>query len=157
MNIDSKTFSSSIEKIENYIAGFFVVLLALIPLLFKLLQKFSIQIIDNEAATINLVFAFACFSGIITWREGNHISLASLTEGLPKRFKPFILSFRSATTVSILTALFFASFSASFTAFLPSQKVWGIPYLVFFALLPLAYFTMLLRNLFQKNIAYKTF
>lgn len=151
MNIDSKTFSSSIEKIENYIAGFFVVLLALIPLLFKLLQKFSIQIIDNEAATINLVFAFACFSGIITWRENKHISLASLSDMLPKPFHAYIKSFRSLVTVSILTALFFTAFSASFIAFLPNQKIWGIPLFLFFALLPLAYFTMLIRNLFSKD------
>ncbi|HOQ92168.1 MAG TPA: TRAP transporter large permease subunit [Treponemataceae bacterium] len=140
-----------VRNFENYFSLFIVAFLIILPLLFKIMNRFHFQILNSENAIVNLVFAFACFSGIITWREGNHISLASLTDGLPKRFKPFILSFRSATTVTILTALFLASFSASFTAFLPSQKVWGIPYLVFFALLPLAYFTMLLRNLFQKE------
>ncbi|HBG37307.1 MAG TPA: hypothetical protein DDW88_09620, partial [Treponema sp.] len=120
-----------VRNFENYFSLFIVAFLIILPLLFKIMNRFHFQILNSENAIVNLVFAFACFSGIITWREGNHISLASLTEGLPKRFKPFILSFRSATTVSILTALFFASFSASFTAFLPSQKVWGIPYLVF--------------------------
>lgn len=140
-----------IKKTENYIALFFIALLAFFPLFFKLLGYFSIQISNNENAIINFVFVFACFSGIITWREGNHINLASLSDMLPKSFHAYIKSFRSLVTVSILTALFFTAFSASFIAFLPNQKIWGIPLFLFFALLPLSYFTMLIRNLFSKD------
>ena len=157
MNLKKKLNPSSITIVENYLALFFVALLVFLPLLFKILGFFSLQIPNNENAIINFVFAFACFSGIITWREGNHINLASLTESLPERFKAPLQSFRSLITITILTALFLTAFSAAFTIFPPTKKIWGVPLFLFFSLLPLSYFTMLIRSLLKKDFLVQNF
>ena len=157
MNLKKKLNFSSITIVENYLALFFVTLLVFLPLLFKILGFFSLQIPNNENAIINFVFAFACFSGIITWREGNHINLASLTESLPERFKAPLQSFRSLITITILTALFLTAFSAAFTIFPPTKKIWGVPLFLFFSLLPLSYFTMLIRSLLKKDFLVQNF
>lgn len=133
---------SVIEDIAGCVCIF---LLALLPLVLKLLSALHIPVINSDGAQMNLVFIFACIAGAVTWRSDQHISLASLTDKLNEKSRLLVLRIRAAAVPAILTALFFAAFSESFSAFMPDQKIWGIPLRLVFACLPLAYFSMLFR------------
>ena len=145
-------FSAKYVKFENILAVFFVVFMALFPLVTKLLQSlFNIIIVNNENVMVNLVFVFSCVAGAITWREDRHISLASLSDLFPKKVKDVILQIRAAAIPAILSAMFFSAFSEFFQIFTWSQRIWGIPLRLIFAFLPLAYLTMLVRSCFKKE------
>lgn len=140
------------RKIEDRVAIFFILLLAVLPLFIKLFSNgLKITILDGDNAQVNIVFIFACVSSIITWREDKHISLASLTDLLPRKFRVPILLIRSASITAILTALFFAAFSEYFVSFMPDQTIWGIPLQIVFLFLPLCFFIMLIRALLKKD------
>ena len=145
-------FSAKYVKFENILAVFFVVFMALFPLVTKLLQSlFNIIIVNNENVMVNLVFVFSCVAGAITWREDRHISLASLSDLFPKKVTNVILQIRAAAIPAILCAMFFSAFSEFFQIFTWSQKIWRIPLRLIFAFLPLAYLTMLVRSCCKKE------
>lgn len=142
----------TIKKIEDFFSTSFILVLAVIPLGIKLLaQGLKLPILNADNAQVNIVFVFACISGMITWREDKHISLASLTDMIPLRFRKPIISIRSASVTAVLTALFFSSFSEFFVAFMPGQKIWGIPLQLVFAVLPFCYVVMLIRTLLKRD------
>lgn len=142
----------SVSKIENIFSTAFILLLAVLPLIVKIIsQGFKIPILNADNAQVNIVFIFACISGMITWREDKHISLASLTDKIPHKLKKVVLIIRSASVTAILTALFFSSFSEFFVAFMPSQKIWGIPLQTVFAVMPFSFLVMLIRSLNKKE------
>ncbi len=133
-----------IRKIENGIAVVLVLVLAVLPLLMKLVQEgLHVPVSGADAAQVNLVFLFSCVAGIITWREDKHLSLASLTDRAPETFRQIVMRDRTSTVIAALTAFFFTAFSESFTIFTPLDKVWGVPLSIIFIALPLMYFAML--------------
>ena len=141
-----------IRKIENGFAVILVGILTVLPLTMKLLQQgFHVPVVGADTVQFNFVFMFACVAGIITWRDGKHLSLASIFDYAGEKVRNFVEVFRCVPTTMILTALFWTAFSQSFTAFLPDEKVWGIPILIFFAFLPLMYFSMLLMIIASKK------
>ncbi|HOE08771.1 MAG TPA: TRAP transporter large permease subunit [Treponemataceae bacterium] len=142
----------SVTKIENFFSTAFILLLAILPLILKIIsQGLKLPIVNADNAQVNIVFIFACISGMITWREDKHISLASLTDKIPGVLKKAVLIIRSASVTAILTALFFSSFSEFFVAFMPSQKIWGIPLQVVFAVMPFSFLVMIIRSLYKKE------
>ena len=105
-----KNFPAKYAKFENILAVFFVVFMALFPLVTKLLQSlFNIIIVNNENVMVNLVFVFSCVAGAITWREDRHISLASLSDLFPKKVTDVILQIRAGAVPAILCAMFFSA------------------------------------------------
>ena len=147
-----KSLPAKYVKFENILAVFLVVFMALFPLITKLLQSvFGIIISNNENIMVNIVFVFSCVAGAITWREDRHISLASLTELFPKKVTNVILQIRAGAVPTILCVMFFSAFSEFFQIFTWNQKLWGIPLRLFFAFLPLAFLTMLVRSCMKKD------
>ena len=147
-----KKIGLSINRAEDFFSTFFIAVLAVLPLLLKVLtQLFKLPILNADNAQVNIVFVFACLSGMITWRENKHISLASLTDMIPLKFRQPVLVLRSASVTAILTALFFSSFSESFVAFTPDQEIWYIPLQIVFAVLPFCFLIMLIRTLWKKE------
>ncbi|MDR3283794.1 MAG: TRAP transporter large permease subunit [Treponema sp.] len=133
-----------IRKICDAIAVAFVFLLSLATLAFKVMQDmFKITILDSDTIVVNILFVFACIAGVVTWREGRHISLASLTDKAPPRAAKVIARINAFAIPFVLTLLFLASFSEMFVAFEPGSTVLGIPLIAVFAVLPLAYLAML--------------
>ncbi|MGL4986519.1 MAG: TRAP transporter large permease subunit, partial [Treponemataceae bacterium] len=140
------------RQFQNIFAVVLVVFLSLLPLAIKILQEgFNLQVFSADAAQFNLVFLFACVAGIITWRDDRHLSLASIFDTAPEKLKRLVGQIRNVPVVAILTALFFTAFSQSFTAFLPTDKIWGIPILLFFIILPIMYFSMLVMIIMKKE------
>lgn len=141
-----------LRKIENGVAVVLVALLAVLPLLLKVLQSvFRIAIPDGDIAAIHFVFMFACLAGLITWREDRHLSLASLTERLPEKARNIVLFIRNFFIVLILTELFFASFGQLVNPAQFSSTAWGISLRFFYFFLPLCYIAIVLMISVQKK------
>ncbi|QTQ11428.1 TRAP transporter large permease subunit [Treponema parvum] len=130
-----------LHKIEDKTAQILVGLLAILPLIFKVFQDgFHIAVPDADAVLVNLVFLFFCFSGIITWRSGRHLSLASLLGKAPDKIRAVFFQVRACAVSFVITALFFDSFCQMVNPEQLSNTAWGIPLKIFFAFLPLCYF-----------------
>ncbi|MBE6349777.1 MAG: TRAP transporter large permease subunit [Spirochaetaceae bacterium] len=151
MTVENQERKFSVRNIENAFAIFFVLLLTLTPLVLKVLQLLKIPVMNGDNAQVNMVFMFACLAGAITWREDRHISLASLSDYFPQKLQAIIIPIRECAVVAVLTAVFFASFSTAFVAFMPDQAIWGIPLTLIFAFLPLSYFLVLARACYRRK------
>ncbi|MBQ9495221.1 MAG: TRAP transporter large permease subunit [Treponema sp.] len=129
-----------IRKIENAIAVGCVALLAVIPFIFKFLQgACHIQVSGADSAVIHFVFLFACFAGIITWREERHLSLASLTSKLPQKIQMPVEAVKTAVTACILMALFVNALCQLVNPAQFATSFWGISTRIFFMFLPVCY------------------
>lgn len=121
----------------------FALFLTIFPLISKVLQEGMRVTIDGGILTSTL-FIFACLAGVLTYRDDRHLSLASLTDNAPKIARDIIVRIRAAAVAAILTAFFFAAFSETFLAFLPTDiTFFGIPKRLIFAALPVMYLCML--------------
>ncbi|WP_228378535.1 TRAP transporter large permease subunit [Treponema endosymbiont of Eucomonympha sp.] len=152
--VSHKIFDKAVDRV----AVLLVFLLSLIPLAFKLLQEqFSVIIFNSDAVVSNIFFLFACAAGIITWRSGKHISLASLSDRLSPKAQPLTLQIRTGIESAVLTALFFASCSRVFSAFEPGSTVAGIPLVAVFAVLPLTYLALAVSLWLRKPLRASAF
>ena len=141
-----------IQTIEKKITEGLVVLLALLPLLLKILQDIlHIAVPDSEAVLVNLVFLFFCFAGIITWRAEKHLSLASLLEKTSGKVKLVLSKFRSFATLFVLTVLFFDSLCQLVNPAQLANKIWGISLKFVFLFLPLCYASLIFLSCAKKN------
>lgn len=143
-------FGLYFKKAENVFAVFFTLLLAVIPLIVKILQWFKIPLINADNAQVNIVVMFACVAGMITWREDRHISLGSLTDNLKGKPRAIIDTVRAISITCILSLVFYSSFS-QMTVFYTGEKIWGVPLKLVFAFFPIAYFVMLVRAVVKSN------
>lgn len=144
--------SAFFEKIENRIAVLLVIILCTLPFVQLISERIlSTPIIGIDLVMVNLVFSFACFASIITWRKNKHICIAAIDELAPAPVKKVANIFKAIVIPCILIALFFAAFSNFFTLFDADNKVWGIPMRLFFSLLSLSYLTMIIMAVAKKE------
>lgn len=140
-----------LKKIEDYFASFLVAVLAVLPVLLKIIQNlFKIPVIGADMAMVNFVFLFSCIAGIITWREDRHLNLASFTEKFPLWFQKGANEVMTAITVAILTALFMNCICQMSNSLQFTEKYWGISTKIIFAFLPLCYLSMIIMKLVDK-------
>ena len=132
-----------LKKIVNGSGIFFLALLAVLPLAFRLVTALTgRQIPSEDLAIVNLVFAFASIAGIITSAQGKQLNLAVINEVLPETPRRIADWFLTLIGTATLTALFLSSTSELFMIFGPKENVWGIPLSVVFLALPLMYLGM---------------
>ncbi|MGI5173394.1 TRAP transporter large permease subunit [Treponema sp. OMZ 840] len=140
------------EKIENLLCVFFVFLLSTLPFIQLIAERiFHVPLLHIDTAMVNIVFLFACFTAIITWRSHKHICIAAIDEFAPSPIKKAADILKSVIIPLVLTALFFSAFSEFFAVFSPDDTVWGIPLRYVFALLPLSYAVMLFISVVKKK------
>ncbi len=133
-----------IKKAARFTGLILLALLALFPLIFRLLSMtFGISVLAADSVQVNLVFMFTAIAGIITSVEKKQLSLGILNDSLPIRARLVIEPFQTGVTATILTALFLSSFSEMFMAFQSGDKVWGIPLILVFAFLPVMFLGMI--------------
>ncbi|GMO62851.1 MAG: TRAP transporter large permease subunit [Treponemataceae bacterium] len=141
-------------QVFNLLGVVFVFLLALAPLLLTLIQSgFGVLIARADLITANILFVFSCIAGFKTWETGRHISLAAITEKLSEKANRRINIFKASLVSAILTAIAFAALSQMFTAFVPGEKIFGIPRIAIFAVLPLVFFGMIIFSIFANPAA----
>jgi tripartite ATP-independent transporter DctM subunit len=132
------------KRVIDLVCLFFVLILPLLTLIFKFAEGvLKLVIIKSGPILANALFLFSCVVGVVTWREGRHISLASLTSRLPQKAAGTVAVVQHFTVPLVFTVLFFLSFSQMFASFDKNQTVLGIPLIVIFAALPLSYLAML--------------
>ena len=133
-----------IRKIEDTLEVVFVGLLTFLPLLFYVVQKITtVQVPGSEYGIAHLVFLFACMAGIITWREGRHLSLASFSGKLPPNVRKVTDAISNGATIFVLTMLFINAVCQLINPGQFAMTVWGIPVKVIFIFLPLCYIAMI--------------
>lgn len=138
------------NKIIDGIAVFFLVALTLFSLVVKIVQEgMGVQIYGSEHLLVNLVFMFSCVAGIITWRDDKHLSLSSLSDNASDFVQSIVHPVRAFITTCVLTVLFFVALSGNMYAFMPEEKVIGIPLQALFAIYPLMFFAMLFMAIRQ--------
>ncbi len=100
-----------LKKIEDIIAALLILILSVSALVIKVMQdNLHIQVLNADIIVVNLAFVFACFAGLITWRENRHLCLANITEKFPEKTKRVFNIITSFVFPVILTQLFSASF-----------------------------------------------
>ncbi|MBQ9239425.1 MAG: TRAP transporter large permease subunit, partial [Treponema sp.] len=141
------------RKIENGAAVGLIVFLAVVPLVFKILQSlFFIQIPDAESIVVHVVFVYACLAGIITWRENRHLSLASFVERFPEPAQRIIVVIKNFFTAAVLTALFINAVCQLVHPAQFTTTVWHIPLRVFFLFLPCCYLMLMVISVRQQKV-----
>lgn len=153
-----------LKKIENWAAVIMVAFLALYPFILMFFQKLlKIQIPDSDRVLVQFVFLFSCIAGIITWREDEHLKLSSIGNKLSKKIgekfgektgsKTFsVFEFiRNFLIAVVLTAVFLSAFCQLVNPTSFSEKAWGLSFSVFYAFLPLCYFSYILMAACKKQ------
>lgn len=127
--------------------------LAVLPLLFKLITITGLAAVpSSDRMLVHLVFMFACIAGIITSAKNKQLSLGIVQDSLNPLLRKIVAPVQKTIMVSVLTALFLASFSEIFMAFLPDDRLWGIPLQIIFAFIPVMYLGMLLLSLLRNRM-----
>ena len=139
-----------LKKTVYIITLFFLGLLALMPLIFRLIPVFN-SIPNQDSAVVNLVFIFSCMAGILASHSGKHLSLDVITTFLNEKTLNIVNQVKAVLETSIITSLFFSAWSELFAAFQPEEKLWGIPMRWIFAFLPLMYAGILAINLKRRR------
>lgn len=142
----------------------FLVLLAVLPLVFKVIQSVGTALTasgnggagfavpQQDSVTVHLVFLFTCMAGILTSHAGKHLSLDVITGLLRGRALQAVEMIRAGLETAVVTALFFSAWSELFAAFLPEDKLWGIPMRWIFGFLPLMYAGILFLAVQRKGM-----
>lgn len=142
--------SNILKKIFYVITLFFLGILALMPLCFRLFPVFK-SVPNKDSAIVNLVFIFSCMAGILATQKGKHLSLDVITAFLPEKKLRIVNFIKSTLETSIITSLFFSSWSELFAAFQQEETLWGIPMRWIFAFLPLMYAGIIAINLKRRE------
>lgn len=139
-------------KTESIIVIAVVILLCSLPFVQLFSEKIlKIPMADVDVAMVNLVFLFACFATMVTWRNDKHICIATVDQLVKGRAKKIISGIKAIIIPCVLVALFFAAFSEFFILFYPTDKIWGVPLRLIFAFLPISYLAMIIMVLMKKE------
>jgi C4-dicarboxylate transporter, DctM subunit len=140
-----------IRTIERYAAVILIGIIAILPLIVRILQETTgIQIPSVDSAELHFFFLFCCLAGVMTWREDRHLCLASVISRMRGRMRDIFDFFRVAVIVCILTALFLDALCQLVNTAQFTGTVWKISIRFFFAFLPLCYFGILIQTAREK-------
>ena len=136
-----------LKKIEDWVSSALVAVLAILPLIIKLIQEvFKVPVLGADSAILNFVFLFSCIAGIVTWRDNRHLNLASFTDKFPPVFQKIARESMNAVTICILTSLTLDCICQIANSLQFTEFFWGISTKIFFSFLPLCYFSMILMK-----------
>ncbi len=140
------------RKIEGVIIVGLIILLCALPFIQLFSERLlGIVIPDIDLMMVNLVFLFACFASMVTWRNNKHICIATVDQLIKGKAKIAIEIVKSVITPCVLVALFFAAFSEFFVLFYPEDTIWGMQLRFIFVFLPLSYLSMIIMSLRKKD------
>ncbi len=142
------------KRFEAVIIVGLIILLCALPFIQLFSEKMlGLVIPDIDVMMVNLVFLFACFASMVTWRNNKHICIATVDQLVKGKVKFAINIFKSLITPAILIALFFAAFSEFFVLYYPEDTIWGIQLRLIYAFLPLSYLAMIIMTIRKKENA----
>ena len=134
------------RSLENGVAVAALLLLAAFPLLEILLRTvFETGILGQSAYLVHLVLVLAFVGGMITSREGRHLSISGGYGTQRTRVRTYLDDVTSFIAVTVSVALAWSALSLTAVGFAPGQMVGAVPARVFVAVIPIGLFVMALR------------
>lgn len=134
------------RALENGIAVAALFLLAAFPLLEILLRTvFETGILGQSAYLVHLVLVLAFVGGMITSREGRHLSISGGYGTNRSRVRTALDDVTGFISVTIAVALAWSALSLTLVGFASGQMVGIIPVRVFVAVIPVGLAVMALR------------
>lgn len=144
-----KFWDSKIALIEDVIAGAFLLILAVIPILEIVVRKASGSgFIWSNGFLTHVVVWVSWLGGVIASRENVHISLGSGPES-KKLFWKIIERVKAVTVTAVNMAFTIASAAFLVWGFSPREEIGGLSIRLILIILPLGYFSMSLRALWR--------
>jgi len=144
-----KAWSDRIALIEDLIAGIFLLMLAVVPISEIVVRKVSGSgFIWSNGFLTHVVVWVSWLGGIIASRENVHLSLSSGSEPT-KAFWKVIETAKAVTITAINMAFAIASAAFLVWGFGPREEISGVPIRLVLIILPIGYFFMSLRALWQ--------
>ncbi len=137
---------AALHAAENLLAYALLVLLALLPTLEVVARRFfHTGIYGSSLYVVHLVLWITFIGGMITSREGRHLSLSL---GVERLAPPLRRAIRVAThwvSVAVVTALTWSALSLVLLGFDPSKRVGLLPIQLVAAVMPLGFAVMTAR------------
>lgn len=132
--------------LENGVAVAALFLLAAFPLLEILLRTvFATGILGQSAYLVHLVVVLAFVGGMITAREGRHLSISGGYGTQRSRVRTVLDDVTGFISVTIAVALAWSALSLTMVGFTSGQSVGIVPTRVFVAVIPIGLLVMALR------------
>lgn len=128
---------------ENTLAGLALFLLALLPVLEILSRKILKTGLYSSSDYIqHLVLWITFIGGMVTSREGKHLSLSAGIDIVKEPFRTWIRSGTSFVTIVVSSAFMLCALSFALIGFEAGQKVGFIPVQAVLLIMPLSYAVM---------------
>lgn len=142
-----------LKFVEDIFAFGLILLLTVTAIVIKIMQDhLHMQVLNADAIITNIGFMFACIAGIITWRDGKHLSLASVTDKLPPVVKKVVDTISGCITPMILVQFFISAFCQLVNPDQFANKVFfGLSERFFFFFMPLCYIAMVIMVLAERK------
>ena len=134
------------HDIENATANIVLVLIALIPTLEVLVRRFFRSGLPSSDDYVqHLILWIAFIGGMITTREGKHLSLSSGFHHLKEPYKTWINTSASFVSVIVSSTLVWSALSLALIGFDPTRKIGFIPIRYVVMIMPLGFTVMTFR------------
>jgi C4-dicarboxylate transporter DctM subunit len=150
-----KNWGQKVAFIENVIGLLILSILTILPITEFVLRKvFQTGLLGAYDYVLYLVLWVTFIGGIITTRERQHLSIATLAEKVKGTPKKFLTGFNTFIACTICISLCWSALSAFLGAF--GEKQVGIfPIQVFVIILPLGYLLMGIRFVTSASLGIK--
>jgi len=134
-----------LSRTENFFVLVFILLIAIIPVLEVIARKFFHTGIPNSNNYIHhLVLLIAFTGGMITSREGKHLSL-SLDLKLSERINNYVITVNAFISTMVTSAIFWSTVSFVLNGFDSEQKIGIFPVKIIAMVMFIGYGVMSIR------------
>jgi TRAP-type C4-dicarboxylate transport system permease small subunit len=143
---------------ENTLSIISLSLIAILPAIEIVSRLFSSTGIRSSADYIyHLVIWITFAGGMITSRDGKHLSLSAGVDLIKQPYKTWIQSITSLIATAVTSALVFASYNLMSVGFESSYKIGLFPIKVVLIIMPLGFMVMAIRFIIQapKGLLFK--
>lgn len=130
------------RKCINIFILILTTMLIILPFFIKIFTAFGGVIFESDRFLVQIVFIFACFSGMVTTADKKQLNIEVFTTKFSEKKKKHLENYVSGVSITVLTALFFSVFP-NYSLFDSNDSVLFVPVKLFFSALPVMYFAML--------------
>jgi C4-dicarboxylate transporter DctM subunit len=142
-----RSLAAHLHQVENGTAFIALTLLALLPVIEIVLRFFRSGMPASTEYVQHLVVWIAFVGGMITSREGKHISLTNGIDALPSKVKSYVAAITTGIAAGVCGALGVAAWRFMLQGFNPAQHIGFFPIRAIFIIMPLGYAIMAVRFL----------
>ncbi len=150
-NTKKRLWDDRVALTEDLIGGFFLVALAVVPIVEIILRKISGSgLVWSSGFLQHVVIWVAWVGGIAASREGVHLSLSSSAEPSGK-FGIVVDRMKNISVAAVNMAFAVASASFLVLGFAPGEAIGVLPIRLILVILPIGYLSMSIRSLWRPH------